>query len=235
MCICLDGKIRGTIRYYQNYRTGFCGHVNLFDRNHKHTTDLNYLIDKINCNKHLTIYQSAIIIYLLKALVPFLLNFNNPKIVVDINRTTEYAIAKITGCDWRIDAYKNGNLEAVLRKKWPSVSLPHVDVRKLDMQFALGNYHTQLDELQVNEWKECNKEIIITRGNLIHAAHSALTSNKQIPHSYPVLDIDLDGHRTTITLHIRGKCRGVNDSNAILLGDGSILLAGTHQHNGCKY
>lgn len=193
-CICSDGNLRGIINYYQNPETGFCGHIELFNRKYKFTTaNPEELIHVLHSNDHIEISQSQMLVKRLKALLPLLLSFNHKKKIIDLSKATEFTIAKITGCDWRIDAYKNGNLEVVLRKKWPSVNLPHVDVRKLDTQFAIGNYHTQLDELQVNEWKECNKDIIITRGNLIYAAHRALKEKKQICFQGIILDqIDND-------------------------------------------
>lgn len=193
-CICGDGTLRGMINFFQNKETGFNRHIDLFDRGNKIiSVNPKEVIRAIKNNKQIDIRQSPMIIKRLKALLPLLLSFNHEKIIIDLSKATEFTIAKITGCDWRIDAYKNGNLEVVLRKKWPSVNLPHVDVRKLDTQFAIGNYHTQLDEMQSNEWKECNKDIIITRGNLIYAAHRALKEKKQICFQGIILDqIDND-------------------------------------------
>ncbi len=180
-CICGDGTLRGMINFFQNKETGFNRHIDLFDRGNKIiSVNPKEVIRAIKNNKQIDIRQSPMIIKRLKALLPLLLSFNHEKIIIDLSKATEYAIAKISGCNWRIKAFESNSLDAELRGRWISANYPNIDIIKLDTRFVLGIYHTNLDKSIISEWKEFNRDIIFTRGNLIYAAHRALIDNKQI-------------------------------------------------------
>lgn len=179
--ICHDGKLRGMIKYFQNPETGFNGYIDLFDRRNKIiSVNPKEVIRVIKNNKQINIRQSPMIIKRLKALLPLLLSFDHQKIIIDLSKATEYAVAKITGCDWRIKAFESNSLDAELRSRWISANYPNIDIIKLDKKFVLSIYHTNLDKSIISEWKEFNRDIIFTRGNIIYAAHRALQEKKQI-------------------------------------------------------
>lgn len=179
--ICHDGKLRGMINFFQNKETGFNGYIDLFDRRNKIiSVSPKEVIRVIKNNKQINIRRSPMIIKRLKALLPLLLSFDHQKIIIDLSKATEYAMAKLSGCDWRIKAFESNSLDAELRSRWISANYPNIDIIKLDTKFVLGIYHTNFDESIISEWKEFNRDIIFTRGNIIYAAHRALQEKKQI-------------------------------------------------------
>ena len=158
--LCDDNRLRGQICYWNDLISGTYGGTKLFEKaNRDPTMKPEDIVEAISCIEHMDILDCELILNTLKTLRTLLIEHEHPYVIVDLSRVTEKIVAKISNCDWRINAYEDNNLEDALKEKWTNFPFSHKSIVRLDFYLAKYVYSPILSNNAISEWKEFNKEL----------------------------------------------------------------------------
>ena len=176
---CSDDRLRGMFSFWSNPITGKYGGTDIFTKDYKFSTvSPDDYIDAVSLIDDVNIDQVDDLIEKLKNLLALIFVTEEKKQVVDLSRGLDFIIAKMTGSEWRINAYNDDNLADTLRIKWKSVCLPDSTLVKNDRLLACGNYGVMLDSKQIKDWKSFNSDLVFTCGKLENNLINAYKNNK---------------------------------------------------------
>ena len=158
--LCDDNRLRGQICYWNDLISSTYGGTKLFEKaNRDPTMKPEDIVEAISCIEHMDILDCELILNTLKTLRTLLIEHEHPYVIVDLSRVTEKIVAKISNCEWRLNAYKEDNLDDVLVEKWTKFPFSHKSIVRLDSFLAKYGYSPMLSNNAINEWKEYNKEL----------------------------------------------------------------------------
>ena len=176
---CSDGRLRGSISCWYDTITGRCGGTSFLEH-HSYLINPDCYIEDINKINSVEIRDSEIIIYRLKTLLSMIIKFETKKTVLDFSVVSEYNIAKLTNCNWRVGAILDNDYLLKLRRQWDIVSASNDLIRKIDLQLSLGNYTYMLTKSQISRWKEFNKDVLLTWGKLMSIIYRVIKDGTQL-------------------------------------------------------
>lgn len=196
---CSDDRLRGMFSFWSNPITGQYGGTDIFTKDYKFSTvSPDDYIEAVSYIEDVNIDQVDDLIEKLKNLLALIFVTEEKKQVVDLSRGLDYIIAKMTGSEWRINAYNDDNLADTLRIKWKSVCLPDSTIVKNDRLLACGNYSVMLDTKQIKEWKHFNDDLFFVYGKLENNLINAYKKNK----IYNYLDVVFECQPDRIILYL---------------------------------
>lgn len=196
---CSDDRLRGVTFFWSNPITSKYGGTDIFTKDYKFSTvSPDDYIEAVSYIEDVNIDQVDDLIEKLKNLLALIFVTEEKKQVVDLSRGLDYIIAKMTGSEWRINAYNDDNLADTLRIKWKSVCLPDSTIVKNDRLLACGNYSVMLDTKQIKEWKHFNDDLFFVYGKLENNLINAYKKNK----IYNYLDVVFECQPDRIILYL---------------------------------
>lgn len=158
--LCDDNRLRGSICYWNDLISGTYGGTKLFEKaNREPTMKPEDIVEAISSIEHVDITDCELILNTLKTLRTLLIEHEHPYVIVDLSRVTEKIVAKISNCEWRLNAYKEDNLDDILLEKWTNFPFSKKSIVRLDYCLANYGYSPMLSNNAINEWKEINVEL----------------------------------------------------------------------------
>ena len=158
--LCVDNRLRGQICYWNDLISGTYGGTKLFEKaNRDPTMKPEDIVEAISCIEHMDILDCELILNTLKTLRTLLIEHEHPYVIVDLSRVTEKIVAKISNCEWRLNAYKEDNLDDILLEKWTSFPFTSKRIVEYDIYVAKYGYNVFLSSQALKEWKEINIEL----------------------------------------------------------------------------
>lgn len=168
--LCSDNRLRGAIKYWADTVTGTYGGTKLFDcESRTPIIKPEDIIESISYIEDVDITDCELILNTLKTLRSLLIQHQHPYVIVDLSRVTEKVVAKISNCHWRLQSYKEDNLEDVLMERWTNFPFSSKRIVEYDLYVAKYGYNVFLSSQALSEWKEINVELSNGKAMLLSA------------------------------------------------------------------
>jgi len=178
--VCSDGRLRGSIIYWNDSLSGRYGGTAAFNRCYTYNSiDPIVFIDALCSIDSVDTCNSVQVIDNSNALIALIFSFRKKKVVLDFSGAVEFYICKMSDCDWRKRAFTKDCLADILRRNCGLTNLSDHQILQIDMHLAMGDGTYRIDNHNKKKWKSLNKEILTVHGCLAAAVNKAISTRSQ--------------------------------------------------------